>query len=1087
VAVPVHRLVHRYVGREHGGHRCVGASLTLPREVETVIHRRSDLAGEDLGRPVGPYLCGYPLPDGRYALARTTYLTDADCLGAVRTETLLVETDAQAALVDPLTLAGAFDLRPDPTELRRFQEARAVAALAPAQADPDGGTPQALLASLAGLDHGILERVVAGLVGARPLALIGTPATGPTPEQLLRALLHLAPEGAAWRLAWCALALSHRPWAQLQLVPSAASDRFALRAAREADVATVELARGDLRNVEPGPLATTLVEWLVGGAWEPLLGLRARAGACAALRAPADLGAQLHFEALARKADRTPEEQVELANLLHARGAPPSEVAEPFRQLLRSPPEGRLVWVMNVVSAGWLGYRRAHPDAPGEPEAALALLRRALAAQRFDLARGFLEKQGPLDPQVRRAIEDEALALALGEAPLQGEASSPTTQGLVGLLVDRAGRDARAAVETARAFAHRAPVAPTDALVAVAARLVGPGRAPDAATLGPLRVEGALALVDAAAAAGARPLVSSLVLGLVAEAGRGADEVGDAELGEAYGRVAALADDELVHAVLRLHPLERPRPLERFLRRLQGAPLLSTALDTLARRGPSRPLVRAAVRARRAGVVGARERVRAQLLSAALSEGRTPEALVRAAARRVRAGAWGRAAADLEVLDAHRRPPAPGLAPGLAPGPAPGPAPELAPGLAPEPATGRFDAVPPRATGRLDQDSSDGGQRTGVIGPGALEASERTGILDAGALTGAIATWSEADLADGETGMGLVRPVNPGGPPGDSASVKTEEVAAWQELLTAASAAPGVEHAPIAEVLGRAPAAAWAIPLGPLCALAPRAGACPAHAAALGAAARAWTASTAPLPPGEAPARAAAAALAALAPDAPPVGVTWIGRAAEVAAALGLGPEARTEREALARAAAARTTPQELAHAAPLLEPLGRPASLARALVDAALRVPPARGDRRGAEGPELEVLRRGLAALDPATLAADAPLVEALARRAREGRLPLDALATPGPRGLDAVLARALDGAPSVGLQQGLRTFLLGLAEGQAPERHELIRVGLARLQPQVAPDRAFRRDVAAALRQRLPGLQPGEPLARTLTSFET
>lgn len=1067
MAVLVHRLVHRYVGREHGGHRCVGASLSLPREVETVIHRRSDLAGEDLGRPVGPYLCGYPLPDGRYALARTTYLTDADCLGAVRTETLLVEPEVQAALVDPLTLAGAFDLRPDPTELRRFQEARAVAELPPAQAAPDGGTPQALLASLAGLDHGILERVVAGLVGPRPLALIGTPAPGPAPEALLRALLHLAPEGAAWRLAWCALALSHRPWAQLQLVPSAASDRFALRAAREADVATVELSRGDVRNVEPGPLAATLVEWLVGGGWEPLLGLRARAGACGALRAPADLGAQLHFEALAGRADRTPEEQVELANLLHARGAPPAEVAEPFRQLLKSPPEGRLVWVMNVVSAGWLGYRRAHPDAPGEPEAALALLRRALAAQRFDLARGYLEKLGPLDPQVRRAIEDEALALALGEAPLQGEASSPTIQGLVGLLVDRAGRDARAAVETARAFAHRAPVATPDTLAAVAARLVGPARAADAAALGPLRVEGALALVDAAAAARARPLVSSLILGLVDEAGR-ADEVGDAELGEAYGRVAALDDDELVHAVLRLHPLTRPGPLDRFVRRLQGAHRLAVALDTLARRGQSRPRVRAAVRARRAGVVGARERLRTQQLSGALLGGLAPEAVVRAAARRVRAGAWARAVADLDVLQEHRRP--------------------TRPEPAPEPATGRLDAVPPRATGRLDQDSRDGGQRTGVIGPGALEASERTGILDAGSLdglktTGQLAAWSEADLADGDTGMGLVRPMNPGPPPGDSTSVRTEEVTAWQELLAAVGAAPTGEAA-IAELLDHVPGEAWRLPLGQLAQLAPRAGERPAYTTALAAAARAWTTSTAPLPPGPEATRAAAAALAGLATEAPPTGVTWLGRAAEVAAAL--ASEARAEREALARAAAIRTTPQELAHAAVLLEPLGRPAPLARALVDAALRVPPARGDRRG-DGPELEVLRRGLAALDPATLAADGPLVDALARRTREGKLPLDALAAPGPRGLDAVLAKALDGAPSIGLQQGLRAFLLGLAEGQAPERHELIRVGLTRLQPQVAPDRAFRREVAAGLRQRLPGLQPGEPLARTLTSFET
>src|SRR4051812_20072064 len=98
------RLVHRYVGREHGGHRGIGWSLELPRELEQVVQRRSDLAGEDLGRPVGPYVAGYPLPDGRYALARTRYLQDADCLGAVRTETLLLDAEAQAGLLDPFDL-----------------------------------------------------------------------------------------------------------------------------------------------------------------------------------------------------------------------------------------------------------------------------------------------------------------------------------------------------------------------------------------------------------------------------------------------------------------------------------------------------------------------------------------------------------------------------------------------------------------------------------------------------------------------------------------------------------------------------------------------------------------------------------------------------------------------------------------------------------------------------------------------------------------------------------------------------------------------------------------------------------------------
>ncbi|MCW8141261.1 MAG: hypothetical protein KIT58_20355, partial [Planctomycetota bacterium] len=110
--VACQRLVHRYVGRARGGHRAVGWSAEPPRELEQLVQRRSDLAGEDRGAPVPPYVAGYPLPDGRYALARTTYLAQADCLGAVRTETLLVEADDQRALATPLDLLPALEALP---------------------------------------------------------------------------------------------------------------------------------------------------------------------------------------------------------------------------------------------------------------------------------------------------------------------------------------------------------------------------------------------------------------------------------------------------------------------------------------------------------------------------------------------------------------------------------------------------------------------------------------------------------------------------------------------------------------------------------------------------------------------------------------------------------------------------------------------------------------------------------------------------------------------------------------------------------------------------------------------------------------
>ncbi|MEZ6188526.1 MAG: hypothetical protein R3F62_26435 [Planctomycetota bacterium] len=107
------RVVHRYCGRQHGGHCEVARSEALDALVEPLVHRRSDLAGEDLGHPVPPYFSGYPLPDGRYAFARTRYLEDADCLGAVRTESLLLAPAQQRQLPHPLCLRASFDEPPD--------------------------------------------------------------------------------------------------------------------------------------------------------------------------------------------------------------------------------------------------------------------------------------------------------------------------------------------------------------------------------------------------------------------------------------------------------------------------------------------------------------------------------------------------------------------------------------------------------------------------------------------------------------------------------------------------------------------------------------------------------------------------------------------------------------------------------------------------------------------------------------------------------------------------------------------------------------------------------------------------------------
>ncbi|MBX3472041.1 MAG: hypothetical protein KF878_34750, partial [Planctomycetes bacterium] len=119
------------------------------------------------------------------------------------------------------------------------------------------------------------------------------------------------------------------------------------------------------------------------------------------------------------------------------------------------------------------------------------------------------------------------------------------------------------------------------------------------------------------------------------------------------------------------------------------------------------------------------------------------------------------------------------------------------------------------------------------------------------------------------------------------------------------------------------------------------------------------------------------------------------------------------------------------------------------------------------------------------ARAAADAPLLEALAARARAGRLELEALLPLGPEAVDAVLARLGDGF-SLRLQNGLRQLALGLAGAPASaDRDRLLAVALGRLRPHVAADRAFRADVARGLRARL-GAEVADGLERVIDGFE-
>ncbi len=81
----VHQLVHGYAR----GHRLLASSIPLVESVASVINRASD-AAPNFRPSHGPYLTGYGLPDGSWALARTWPALDADRPNTVRTHTIVV-------------------------------------------------------------------------------------------------------------------------------------------------------------------------------------------------------------------------------------------------------------------------------------------------------------------------------------------------------------------------------------------------------------------------------------------------------------------------------------------------------------------------------------------------------------------------------------------------------------------------------------------------------------------------------------------------------------------------------------------------------------------------------------------------------------------------------------------------------------------------------------------------------------------------------------------------------------------------------------------------------------------------------------
>jgi hypothetical protein len=88
-----HQTVHGY---QHG-HELLRATLVLEDEAASVLSRNSDSAPNARASD-GPYLTGYPLPDGRYVVARTWPDADAERPNTVITQSLILPVGSAGQL-----------------------------------------------------------------------------------------------------------------------------------------------------------------------------------------------------------------------------------------------------------------------------------------------------------------------------------------------------------------------------------------------------------------------------------------------------------------------------------------------------------------------------------------------------------------------------------------------------------------------------------------------------------------------------------------------------------------------------------------------------------------------------------------------------------------------------------------------------------------------------------------------------------------------------------------------------------------------------------------------------------------------------
>lgn len=94
--------------QRHGyanGHQLLATSINLDKRDQDTINRLSDVSGPiGPGEDFQPYLTGYPLPSGRFVLARTWPDKEARRAGCVRTLSLVLDGDVWSKMRGPASL-----------------------------------------------------------------------------------------------------------------------------------------------------------------------------------------------------------------------------------------------------------------------------------------------------------------------------------------------------------------------------------------------------------------------------------------------------------------------------------------------------------------------------------------------------------------------------------------------------------------------------------------------------------------------------------------------------------------------------------------------------------------------------------------------------------------------------------------------------------------------------------------------------------------------------------------------------------------------------------------------------------------------